>query len=89
MKTKVIASWFECDVEKYKISCLNKLCDACPCNFHEEGYIDGYTRGEAVIVFKDRIEMFSIEDNMIKPIGFMNEAEINAFLSNPIDAKDE
>jgi len=45
------------------------------------GYIDGYTDGYAVVVFKDKIIKFEPEGDWFEPIGIMSEAEINAFLS--------
>jgi len=55
------------------------------------GYIDGYIRydgwAHAVVVFKNRIEF--IQPGNLEPIGIMNEAEIKAFFTSPIDTKDE
>jgi len=99
MRTKVIVNKYKCD-KRGKDFCkpldssgqIKSDCHSCPCRTSHVGYIDGYSRFEAVVVFKDRIEVISLVDSLVDPpipIGFMNEADIRSFFSEQNNNENE
>lgn len=86
MRTKVIVNKYKCD-KRGKDFCkpldssgqIKSDCHSCPCRTSHVGYIDGYSRFEAVVVFKDRIESFLLKD--LKPVYFMDRYEVQTFLA--------